>query len=191
MIRRIILLFIICLLSPVVFAQQVSVSKMTETTDFIPGDDQRRDFNKELCALVKIQVVDDVTDVEGNVMGDIVTRGVEKWVYMARGSKKMKIHLKNHLPIDVVFQKYKITGLKSNRVYQLVLSTEGKGGKLSPAVEKYDRIEMKDMSYIQCKIVSAKAGYISFKQDGVDGVLKVAIKDVSRIKYASGAQKKY
>ena len=96
---------------------------MKETTDFIPAADQRRDFNKQLCALVKVQVVDEITDVEGNIMGDIVNKGVEKWVYMAKGSRNMKIHLKNNLPAKIMFRDYGINGLVSNRIYELVLKT--------------------------------------------------------------------
>ena len=177
---------LICFLPIVANSQQVSVSSMKETTDFIPGDDQRKDFDGDLCALVKVQVVDDIADIEGNIMGDIVNKGVEKWAYMAKGSKSMKIHLKNYLPVEVVFSKYKINSLKSNRVYQIVLNAEKIDDK-----PKLDRVEMKDMSYILCKIVSVKGGYISFKQDEIDGVLKVPVKEVSKIKYVSGAVKKF
>ena len=177
---------LICFLPIVANSQQVSVSSMKETTDFIPGDDQRKDFNGDLCALVKVQVVDDIADIEGNIMGDIVNKGVEKWAYMAKGSKSMKIHLKNYLPVEVVFSKYKINSLKSNRVYQIVLNAEKMNNK-----PKLDRVEMKDMSYILCKIVSVKGGYISFKQDEIEGILKVPVKEVSRIKYVSGAVKKF
>lgn len=107
---------------------QIKVGGMTETTEFIPGDDQRRDYNEDLCALVKVQVLDEITDVEGNVMGDIVRRGVEKWVYMAEGSRNMKIHLKNSLPITIKFKDYGINSLKGNRVYILTMEN----GKTEP-----------------------------------------------------------
>ena len=48
-------------------------------------------------------------------------RGVEKWVYMCAGSRNMRIHLKNHLPVKVMFQDYHINGLESNRVYELII----------------------------------------------------------------------
>ena len=104
--------------------QQPKVMSMTETMDIIAGDDQRRDLNNQLCALVKVQVVDEITDVEGNVVGDIVNRGVEKWVYMAKGSRNMKIHFKSNLPVLVKFRDYKITALNSNRVYALVIQAK-------------------------------------------------------------------
>ena len=104
------------------WAQQAKVVSFTETMDIIAGDDQRRDLNRQLCALVKVQVVDEITDVEGNMVGSIINHGVEKWVYMAKDSRNMKIHLKNNLPILVKFRDYKITSLKSNRVYVLVIN---------------------------------------------------------------------
>lgn len=123
---------VICLLMVFISATQAiaqaTVQSMTETTDFIAGDDQRRDYNNQLCALVKVQVVDDITEIEGNVMGDIVNHGVEKWVYLAQGSRNMKIHLKNNLPVTVSFRDYKIKELKSNRVYVLVINAPQTSG---------------------------------------------------------------
>lgn len=99
----------------------VTVKSFTQTTDHISSKDRRSDFNGSPCALVKVQVVDDIERIEGNKIGDIVNRGVEKWVYMCKGSRNMRIHLKKHLPIKIMFQDYHINGLEGNRVYELVL----------------------------------------------------------------------
>ena len=105
-----------------VMAQKpATVKSFTATTDHIPGNERRKDYNGVQCALVKVQVVDDITRVEGTKIGDIVNKGVEKWIYMCKGSRNVRIHLKNHLPVKVMFQDYKINGLESNRVYELVL----------------------------------------------------------------------
>lgn len=103
--------------------KEATIKSFMVTTDHIPSNDRKNDFNGVPCALVKVQVVDEIERVEGNLIGDIVNRGVEKWVYMCKGSRNMRIHLKNHLPIKVMFQNYKINGLESNRVYELVLET--------------------------------------------------------------------
>lgn len=100
-----------------------TVKSFVQTTDHISGSDRRNDMNGTPCALVKVQVVDDISRVEGNRIGDIVTKGVEKWVYMCKGSRNMRIHLKNHLPVKIMFQDYQINGLESNRVYELVIET--------------------------------------------------------------------
>lgn len=102
-------------------AQKATVKSFTQTTDHIPSNDRRNDLNGTPCALVKVQVVDNVERVEGNIIGDVVNRGVEKWVYMCKGSRNMRIHLKNFLPVMVKFRDYKINGLESNRVYELVI----------------------------------------------------------------------
>lgn len=107
--------------SQTVWSQQATVKSMARTPDFIPTDQQRRDYNKVLCALVKVQVVDEITRVEGNRMGDIVNKGVEKWIYMAKGAKDMKIHLKNNLPVDIKFSNYGISSLESNTVYEIII----------------------------------------------------------------------
>jgi hypothetical protein len=86
-----------------------------------------------------------------------------------------------------VFTKYHINSLKGNRIYLIVLSSE----KKVTEKPKLDRVEMKDMSYILCKIVSVRGGYISFKQDEIEGMLKVPVKEVSRIKYVNGDVKKF
>lgn len=100
----------------------VTVKSFALTTDHIPGNDRRNDLNGVPCALVKVFVVDDIERVEGNPIGDIVKRGnVEKWVYICKGSRNIRLHLKNHLPVRVMFQDYQINGLESNRVYELYL----------------------------------------------------------------------
>lgn len=104
-----------------IFSQKPTTIRFAQTTDHIPGDDRRNDLNGNPCALVKVQVVDDIERIEGNKIGSIVSKGVEKWVFMCQGSRNMKIHLKNHLPVLVMFRDHDINGLEGNRVYELVL----------------------------------------------------------------------
>ena len=99
-----------------------TVKSFTQTTDHIPGSDRRNDLNGVPCALIKVYVVDDIERIEGNKIGDVVKKGnVEKWVYMCKGSRNIRLHLKNHLPVRVMFQDYHINGLESNRVYELYI----------------------------------------------------------------------
>lgn len=107
-----------------VSAQQIAtVKSFKQTTDHIPVNDRRKDLNNNPCALVKVQVVDDIERVEGNKIGQVLVKGVEKWIYMCKDSRNIKIHLKNHLPVTVMFKDYKINGLASNRVYELIIET--------------------------------------------------------------------
>lgn len=114
--------FTVFLLGLTASAQQaVTVKSFTQTTDHIPGGDRRNDYNDTPCALVKVQVVDDIDRIESNSIGAIINKGVEKWVYMCKGSRNMTIHLKNFLPVEVQFRSYGISSLESNRVYKLEL----------------------------------------------------------------------
>lgn len=122
-----------CLIFLTANAQEAAtVKSFTLTTDHISARDRRNDLNGDACALVKVQVVDDIERVEGNKFGDIVNRGVEKWVYMCKGSRNMRIHLKNHLPVRVLFKDFQINGLESNRVYELVIEIPDAPVTVSP-----------------------------------------------------------
>ena len=120
------LLFTMCFVAfPATAQKTVTVKSFTQTADHIPGSDRRKDLNGELCALIKVYVVDDIERIEGNKIGDVVKRGnVEKWIYMCKGSRNIRIHLRNHLPVKVMFQDYEISGLESNRDYELVIEAE-------------------------------------------------------------------
>ncbi len=119
--------FLLCLLTAVSVSAQQPVVKSFRllTFDHIPADLKRNDLNNKPCALVKVQVVADIIDVQGARIGDVVKRNAtEKWVYMCDQSPKMKVFLKNCLPVEVNFAREsnnEIKRLKSNLVYELVL----------------------------------------------------------------------
>lgn len=129
--RRIVLLILLitCFVSLNTMGQNTAtVKSFTLTTDHIPSADRRNDLNGVPCALVKVQVVDDIERVEGNNIGEVIHKGVEKWIYMCKGSRNIRLHLKNHLPVKVLFQDYEINGLESNRVYELVITVPQESG---------------------------------------------------------------
>ena len=107
---------------PFVATAQELIASFEPTNGIIAGDDRRLDYNDKPCALVKIQIVDDIEDVEWALIGDIVDKGTEKWAFMESGCKKMKVIPKNHLPVEIVFADYGVQPLEGNRVYKLVLT---------------------------------------------------------------------
>ena len=118
------LLFIFFLLQYIIptTAQDVVIKSCRLTTDHIPANMRRNDFNGKPCALVKVQVLDEIARVEGNKIGKIVDNGgAEKLVYMCQGTRSMRIHLKKHLPVNIVFQEHGVSDLEGNRVYEIVL----------------------------------------------------------------------
>lgn len=55
-----------------------------------------------------------------------------------------------------------------------------------------DYVELVDGSYLQCKVISIKSGWLSFEQAEVeDKPLRISMKEVVMIKYKSGVTKRF
>lgn len=108
-------------------ALNVSAQKLTidgglrATNEITASQYPRKDANNQPCALLKVEVVDAITEVEGGVVGNIVNKGTEKWGYFERGQKVFKIHFVNHLSVTVNTNDYGINGLQANNTYVLRL----------------------------------------------------------------------
>lgn len=112
-------------------AQELIVRSMTEVSNDISASQyERKDLNGQACALVKIQMVGAIKRVEGNVIGKVVNRDTEKWVYLTAGTKEMKIIPENFLPLQVKFSDYGIKQLKSKVTYVLVLLDASQAGDI-------------------------------------------------------------
>ena len=121
--KRICFLILIVLFSVNVIAQELKVKSFTlAATDISAQTQPRKDLNDEPCALVKVQFVGDILDVEGNVIKPLVKKGNETWAYMTHGSQQMKVLTKDYLPIMVNFANYGISQVEKNKTYVLVLA---------------------------------------------------------------------
>ena len=121
--KRICFLILIVLFSVNVIAQELKVKSFSlSATDISAQTQQRKDLNDEPCALVKVQFVGDILDVEGNVIKPLVKKGNETWAYMTHGSQQMKVLTKDYLPIMVDFSNYGISQVEKNKTYVLVLA---------------------------------------------------------------------
>ena len=109
-----------------VMAQELTVkSFVLAPTDITAQTEGRKDLNGDACALVKIFVVGDVADVEGNVVKPLVKKNSQTWAFMTQGSKQMQVIAQNALPLMVTFADYGIEKLESNRTYILTLNKMG------------------------------------------------------------------
>lgn len=54
-----------------------------------------------------------------------------------------------------------------------------------------DKVEMKDGSYIVCKVVSVKKTTLIIKQKEIEGNLSIPIKEVLEVFYANGKKRKF
>jgi hypothetical protein len=116
--HRIQLSLLMLLLSATAFAQQITVKKFGQATQFIQASDQIRDWDNELCALVKIQGAK-IDSVSGAF--EVRRFAAEVWAYMTNGDRKLTIYKQGYEPKEVVFKEFGVDDVKSNKVYLLTI----------------------------------------------------------------------
>ena len=103
-------------------AQELTVKSFKlASSDLTAQTQPRKDLNNRNCAVVKVQFVGELINIEGNVIMPLVKRNNETWVYMPQNTRQMKVITKNYLPLMVTFADYDVEKLESNRTYVLTL----------------------------------------------------------------------
>lgn len=121
-IRKVFALFILLLFSISVYSQELHVKSFgIAESDLSAQTQPRKDLNDKNCALVKVGIGLQGVQFEGNVVGNVVNKVGEYWVYMPRGCRMLKVKHPNCSPIMVTFANFGIEKLESNRTYQLTL----------------------------------------------------------------------
>ena len=86
--KRQTLIVISLLLALATQAQKLTVESMTLAgNDISASKYERKDLNKNPCALVKVQLAAYGAQFEGNVIDDVDYKTGEYWVYMTDGSR--------------------------------------------------------------------------------------------------------
>ena len=94
-----------------------------DVSDLSASTYERKDLNGSACALVKVQLAANGVKFEGNVIGDVVYKTGEYWVYMTSGSRELRIKHPNYLPLHVQFTDYGIErGVRGKLTYTLTIS---------------------------------------------------------------------
>ena len=118
------LLFIIVFLSSILTAgaQELRVKSFTPLPmDLTARKQQRLDLNGKPCAMLKIMVMDDITDCNKSNIGDIATSGVMKLVYLPSVVRSVTLSFKYHYPLTITFADYGVTKLEGSATYELRL----------------------------------------------------------------------
>lgn len=118
------LLFIIVFLSSILTAgaQELRVKSFTPLPmDLTARKQQRLDLNGKPCAMLKIMVMDDITDCNKSNIGDIATSGVMKLVYLPSVVRSVTLNFKYHYPLTIIFADYGVTKLEGSATYELRL----------------------------------------------------------------------
>ena len=121
--KKSLLLLLFVFQTVVVSAQELTVKSFKLAENDISAQTQpRKDLNDRNCALVKVQFVGVISEVEGNVVKPLMKHGNETWVYMPQGSRQLKLLTQSYLPVMVTFADYGVEKLESNRTYVLVMT---------------------------------------------------------------------
>lgn len=115
-------IFVVPYNSGEVLAQDYSIESFEiAPTDLTAKTNARTDANGHVCALIKVYVKDSIMTTNGPVIGSVVDRGLEKWVYIANNAKKITLFFKDHKPISINFIDYEYPILTGKMTYILKL----------------------------------------------------------------------
>lgn len=92
----------------------------------------RADLHGVRCAVVKVQVIAPGVTFQGNVVGDVVEKPGEYWVYMSKGTRMLKVMSRTFKPLMVDFPE----PLASGMTYVLNLDAPQGAGADGGAMEQ-------------------------------------------------------
>ena len=124
---RHILIFILIILPQYILGQEMYVHSFSHMpSDLSAKVTPKNDTNGELCALVKVAFVEKDADFFGSVLKPVKRISGIYWVYMPKGSYRLRVLHDSFLPLDIDFLSYSEIGkLESGETYELVIKTKG------------------------------------------------------------------
>jgi hypothetical protein len=148
----------------------------------------RLDLNGKACALVKVVMQEELSSVEGNVIGDIVRKGRENWLYITAGTKEVRLIPRSSLPKTIRFSDYGVNFVESKKTYLLELANDN--AKTNAAVidvkenisEDIDIAPIYDSSQ---KLIST-TGSILFLEKNGKGCIRFKLPNENNIDFGQG-----
>lgn len=123
--KYLLLVLVFLITGNTLLSQNIKIDKFyTDPFDISASTNTRKDLNGKNCALLKIQFVGNITDIEGNVIGEPIKQSNEMWIYLSPGTRFIKIKAEKHNPILIQFNAYNIKQVESNQTYILILDSD-------------------------------------------------------------------
>lgn len=124
--RRLFLFSMLMLMTGFACAQKLMVKSFTADPFDISGSTQRRmALNDKPCALIKVQMVDRIQKIEGDMnVGDMARRGATTWLYLPDGTYGVSLMTELHGMVDVTFADYGIEYVQGLCTYLLTIVEE-------------------------------------------------------------------
>ena len=121
--RQFVTMLVLALFSLSTYSQDWSIKDFSMAgNDISASQYERKDDKGVACALVKILMVGEIKKVTGNVVGDVINKGSEKWAYLKKGSTSLQITVADGKTLVADFAKYGIPELNSKVTYLLEIS---------------------------------------------------------------------
>lgn len=132
--KQIIIAFL--LLIPIfLYAQDIEVVSfgIAENSAALKFKDRVQDENGNYCALIKIITLDKDLSFSGDIVGNVVNRMNEYWVFVKPGTSAIKISSNNNMSKQIVFADYQAEALLPNLQYSLVLKSRNQNNNTDPS----------------------------------------------------------
>ena len=106
------------------FAQELKVKSFTHDAMNLEArlDGGRKDLNGRQCALVKVMVLDDIVDCEGGNVGNILTKGTVKKIFVSPSARYIKLEFQYHYPLKITFEDYGYKTLTESATYEVSIA---------------------------------------------------------------------
>ncbi|MCI6473930.1 MAG: formylglycine-generating enzyme family protein [Bacteroidales bacterium] len=106
------------------FAQELKVKSFTHDAMNLEArlDGGRTDLNGRQCALVKVMVLDDIVDCEGGNVGNIITKGTVKKIFVSPSARYIKLEFQYHYPLKITFEDYGYKTLTESATYEVSIA---------------------------------------------------------------------
>ena len=121
--RHILLTLTFLLCATISFAQRLAVESFTHDEMNLEArlDGGRTDLNGKQCALVKVMVRDDILECKGGNVGDIISKGVVKKIFVSPSARFLEFEFKYNFPLKLTFADYGYATLSEGCTYTITL----------------------------------------------------------------------
>ncbi|MCI6473931.1 MAG: formylglycine-generating enzyme family protein [Bacteroidales bacterium] len=104
-------------------AQKLAVESFTHDAMNLEArlDGGRTDLNGKQCALVKVLVRDDIVKCKGGNIGNIITEGVIKKIFVSPSARFLELEFQYSFPIKMTFADYGYATLSEGSTYTVTL----------------------------------------------------------------------
>ena len=161
------------------YAQKLAVESFTHDEMNLEArlDGGRTDLNGKLCALLKVMVLDDIVDCEGGNVGNIITKGTVKKIFVSPSARYIKLEFKYHYPLKITFEDYGYKSLTESATYEV--SIVDANTIVQPSNQQQTNSAAQHTSHQQVTAPQQSQSQSMQHSDGYKNILPITVKGVT------------